>query len=77
VLRFRSRLRFFPMWQQALAVLALLANDRVVSLMVRAFSGDPMPTASFWYAPFAGMLAWPWVFLLLDDLRARLRTHES
>ncbi|KZC38768.1 rod shape-determining protein MreD, partial [Rhodanobacter sp. FW510-R12] len=27
-LRFRSRLRFFPMWQQALAVLALLLNDR-------------------------------------------------
>ena len=29
VLRFRPRLRFFPMWQQALAVLALLLNDRV------------------------------------------------
>jgi rod shape-determining protein MreD len=65
------------MWQQALAVLALLVNDRVVSVMVRAFSGDPMPTVAFWYAPFAGMLAWPWVFLLIDDVRARLRTHES
>ena len=77
VLRFRSRLRFFPMWQQSLAVLGLLVNDRVVSVMVRALSGDPMPTASFWYAPFAGMLAWPWVFLLIDDLRARLRTHDA
>ncbi len=77
VLRFRSRLRFFPMWQQSLAVFALLLNDRVLSLMERAFTGVPMPPASFWYAPVAGMLAWPWVFLLLDDLRARLRVHEA
>ena len=35
VLRFRARLRFFPLWQQALALLVLLINDRVVVLMVR------------------------------------------
>lgn len=73
VLRFRARLRFFPVWQQALAVLALLLNDRVVMLMVRGFSGAPMPSASFWIAPLVGMLAWPFIFLLFDDLRMRLR----
>ena len=77
VLRFRSRLRFFPMWQQALAVLALLLNDRVVQIMVRGFSGEPMPGAAFWMAPFIGMIAWPFAFLLLDDLRARLRVQDS
>jgi len=76
VLRFRARLRFFPVWQQALAVLALLLNDRVVMLMVRGFAGESMPTASFWIAPVLGMLAWPLLFLLFDDLRARLRTSE-
>lgn len=77
VLRFRSRLRFFPMWQQTLAVLALLLNDRIVYLMIHALAGDPPPTPEFWIAPLAGMLVWPWFFLLLDDLRARLRTHET
>ncbi len=76
VLRFRARLRFFPVWQQALAVLALLLNDRVVMLMVRGFAGESMPSASFWIAPVLGMLAWPLLFLLFDDLRARLRTSE-
>ncbi|NCT66840.1 MAG: rod shape-determining protein MreD [Rhodanobacteraceae bacterium] len=76
VLRFRARLRFFPVWQQSLAVLALLLNDRVVMLMVRGFGGAPMPSASFWIAPLVGMLAWPFLFLLLDDLRARLRAGE-
>ena len=73
VLRFRARLRFFPIWQQALAVLALLLNDRVVMLMVRGFAGEPMPPATFWLAPLIGMLAWPFMFLLFDDLRTRLR----
>ena len=77
VLRFRSRLRFFPMWQQTLAVLALLLNDRIVYLMVHAIAGDPPPGLDFWFAPITGVLAWPWLFLLLDDLRARLRAGEA
>jgi rod shape-determining protein MreD len=77
VLRFRSRLRFFPMWQQTLAVLALLFNDRIVYLMVHAIAGDPPPDLDFWFAPVTGMLAWPWLFLLFDDLRARLRASEA
>ena len=76
VLRFRARLRFFPVWQQALSVLALLFNDRIVILMVRGFAGQPMPAATFWIAPLTGMLAWPLVFLLFDDLRTRLRAGE-
>ncbi len=72
-LRFRSRLRFFPMWQQTLAVLALLLNDRVLLLVVRVLSGASLPPASWWISPFVGALLWPFLFLLLDDLRARLR----
>lgn len=73
VLRFRSRLRFFPMWQQTLAVLALLLNDRILLLIVRVFAGDQVPASSWWISPFVGAALWPFVFLLLDDLRMRLR----
>jgi len=72
-LRFRSRLRFFPMWQQALAVLALLLNDRILLLIVRVLAGASLPPASWWISPFVGAALWPFLFLLLDDLRARLR----
>jgi rod shape-determining protein MreD len=73
VLRFRARLRFFPLWQQTLAVLALLLNDRVVVMMIRGFAGDPMPPASYWSGAVSGMFAWPLLCLLLGDLRTRLR----
>jgi len=72
-LRFRSRLRFLPMWQQALAVLALLLNDRILLLIVRVLAGASLPPASWWISPFVGAALWPFLFLLLDDLRARLR----
>jgi rod shape-determining protein MreD len=72
-LRFRSRLRFFPMWQQTLAVLALLLNNRLLLLIVRVLAGASLPPASWWISPFVGALLWPFLFLLLDDLRARLR----
>jgi rod shape-determining protein MreD len=72
-LRFRSRLRFFPMWQQTLAVLALLLNDRILLLIVRVLAGASLPPASWWISPFVGAALWPFLFLLLDDLRARLR----
>lgn len=74
-LRFRSRLRFFPMWQQSLAVLALLLNDRFLLLVVRMLAGSSLPPVSWWVAPFVGAMIWPFLFLLLDDLRARLRVQ--
>lgn len=77
VLRFRARLRFFPLWQQSLALLVLLINDRVVVLMVRGFTGEGLPPWIFWLSPVVGMLLWPWVFLLLDDLRLKLRPREG
>lgn len=76
-LRFRSRLRFFPMWQQSLAVLALLLNDRVLLLLIRVLGGDPLPPAEYWISPFVGAALWPFVFLIFDDIRARLRIHET
>jgi rod shape-determining protein MreD len=56
-----------------LAVLALLVNDRILLLVVRAFAGESLPPVTWWVAPFVGAVLWPFLFLLLDDLRARLR----
>lgn len=78
VTRFRARLRFFPPWQQALSVLALLVNDRIIVVWIVSLRGDSLPSASYWLAPVIGMLVWPWLFLLLDRYRgaARQRAHS-
>lgn len=76
-LRLRSRLRFFPMAQQTLAVLAMLVNDRVVMLMIRSFAESSPVELSHLAGPIAGALLWPWVFLLLDGLRLRTRPKDA
>jgi rod shape-determining protein MreD len=74
--RFRARLRFFPPWQQALSVLALLMNDRIILLWIISLSGEPLPSLEFWLPPITGTLLWPWLFLLLDRYRGVMR-HRS
>lgn len=77
VLRLRARMRFFPMPQQALAVLALLVNDRIVMLMIRSFAGSTAADFTWWLAPVVGAMLWPWVFLLLDGVRLRQRSRDA
>ena len=67
--RFRARLRFFPMSQQALAIGGLLLNDRIVTAAIHVAIGEPTLPASFWLAPASGLLLWPLVYLVLDSLR--------
>lgn len=69
VQRFRARLRFFPIYQQALTLGALLLNDRIVSAGLHLALGEPTLPAAFWIAPLVGMLLWPPVYVLLDALR--------
>jgi rod shape-determining protein MreD len=77
VQRFRSRLRFFPPWQQALSVLGLLINDRIILIWITALLGEPLPTWKYWLPPLIGMALWPWLFLLLDRVRAMSRQHKT
>jgi rod shape-determining protein MreD len=77
VQRFRSRLRFFPPWQQALSVLGLLVNDRIILIWIIALLGEQLPTWKYWLPPLVGMALWPWLFLLLDRMRARTRRQKS
>lgn len=77
VRRFRARLRFFTLWQQTLAVGALLLNDRVVILMLRSFESPVIPDATFWLPAVTGLVVWPLLVLVLDDLRQRARSRPG
>ena len=74
VQRFRARLRFFPLWQQALAIGLLLLNDRIIATLLHLLMGDGWPPWSSWLSPLLAMVIWPWLFVLLD--LARLRARE-
>jgi rod shape-determining protein MreD len=77
VQHFRSRLRFFPPWQQALSVFGLLVNDRIILIWITVLLGEPLPTWEYWLPPLIGMALWPWLFLLLDRVRAMTRQRKT
>jgi rod shape-determining protein MreD len=65
------RVRVFPLLQQAVSVWVLLLVERLLSLWVIGATGQPTPTLWYWMPTFIGMLLWPWVFILLRDVRRR------
>ncbi len=71
--RFRPRMRFFPLSQQALAIGGLLLNDRVVSFVIHVVLGAVQLPWTYWIAPLLGMLLWAPLYLVLDALRLNRR----
>lgn len=67
--RFRARLRFFPVLQQALAIGGLLLNDRIVAAALHMALGAPAPVSSVWLSPLIGTVLWPLAFVMLDSMR--------
>jgi rod shape-determining protein MreD len=71
--RFRARLRFFPLWQQAASIGLLLLNDRVIVAALHFVLALPQAPWTAWLAPLVGLILWPWQYVLLDRLRQRSR----
>ena len=68
-----KRLRLTPMWQQAFAVFLLLMIERIITAIVIGATRSQTPDILFWLSPLTGMLLWPWLFILLRDVRRKFR----
>lgn len=73
-LNLHQRIRVFPLWQQAVTVLVLLA---LYQLLILWFDGITAGQTSkgwiYWMPSVVSMVLWPWVFVLLRDIRRRFK----
>ncbi len=67
--QFHRRLRIFPLWQKALAVLVLISLQEVVQLWINGLAGLAVTPAAYVLPPLASALAWPAVFVVLRRIR--------
>ena len=67
------RVRVLPLWQQGLSVFTLILLYEVVVLWVNGIQGHPVQPAAYWGAPLTSTVRWPWVFVVLRDLRRMSR----
>jgi rod shape-determining protein MreD len=70
-LNFHQRIRVLALAQQAIYVFALLLINQGVVAWVEGIMGRPTPLLAFFSAPLVGMLIWPWVFVILRDIRRK------
>ncbi len=71
--RFRPRMRFYPLSQQAVTIGVLLLNDRVIGAVIHMVLGTVQLPWSYWWAPASGLLMWAPLYLVLDALRLNRR----
>ena len=69
--RLHLQLRMFPLWQQAVSVLVLLVVNQLLVLWVRGVMGRAPETFVYWTPSIVGMVIWPWLFVILRDVRRR------
>lgn len=69
--RLHTQLRVFPRWQQAASVLLLLMVNYLSVLWVRALIDQAPATWSYWTPSIVGALIWPWLFVIMRDVRRR------
>lgn len=70
-MNFYQRIRVLALAQQAIYVFVLLLIDQVIVAWVEGVLGRSTPLLTFFSAPFIGMLIWPWVFVVLRDIRRK------
>lgn len=71
VLKLHQRLRLFPVWQQALVVLALVALSQMLVIWVKGVSGAVELHAEYVLTAFTSALLWPLVYFVLNEARIR------
>jgi rod shape-determining protein MreD len=74
-LNFYQRIRVMSLAQQAMYVFGLLVMGQVVIVWVEGIMGRPAPILAFFAAPFVGMLIWPWIFVILRDIRRKAKIN--
>ncbi|KOR27749.1 rod shape-determining protein MreD, partial [Achromatium sp. WMS3] len=71
VVSLHLRIRMFPLWQQSIIVMVLLFLERLLELWVIMATNQPIPSLWYWVPALTSTPLWPWVYIVLRDVRRR------
>ncbi len=75
ILLLTNRLRLFPLWKQSAVVGLMVGLDLVLSLWIQNFITSQPRSGMYWLPIISSTFFWPWIFLLLRDLRRYLNVR--
>ncbi len=68
-----QRLRVCSLAKQALMLAFVLLIYLLISLWIRTMAGYPPQQWTYWMPALTSMLLWPWLFIIMRDLRRKYR----
>ncbi|MDM8559574.1 rod shape-determining protein MreD [Candidatus Parabeggiatoa sp. HSG14] len=71
--KLHRRIRLFPRWQQVMGVFGLITASQLLNAGISSIVGNPLLEWSFIYPAITSCGLWPWVFIILRDMR---RTYQ-
>lgn len=71
--KLHKQIRVYPTWQQSLSVFTLVALGQLLVVWIKGIAGDSPQTWQYWAPSFTSALVWPWVFIILRDMRRKFR----
>jgi len=65
------RLRLFPRWKQAINVAVIVGIHRLLVVSLSGLVENVQTGLSYWFPLVSVALFWPWVFIILRDVRRK------
>ncbi len=71
IIKSYQRIRVYSLVQQSAIVGFLMSFYLLLSLWVQSLTGSPEISWMYWMSAFTNMLLWPWLFIVLRDVRRK------
>ncbi len=71
--KLHRQVRLFPVWQQAIIVFIFITINQLLGLWIRSIFDNSEMMGSFLYPALTSAFLWPWLFIILRDLRRNYR----
>lgn len=68
-----QRIRVYPLGQQALAILILVAMSQLLILWILGIIGTTPDSWTYWLPSISSAIIWPWVFVVMRGARRHFR----
>jgi len=69
VIQIHKRFRLFPLVQQSCLVGFIIIFYLLISSWITGIMGIPPKTWTYWMPAISSMVLWPWLFVILRDIR--------
>jgi len=67
--KLQTRLRLYPLLQQSLIIMLLIALQQMIILWIKGISGDVPKNISYWVPSITSTILWPFIVVILHKVR--------